>query len=437
MLEITTKINKTVKKFNMLSVGDTVVIGVSGGADSMLLLNYFLSVKDEYSLSLIVANVEHGIRGAESVNDSRFVEEYCKNNNITFKCLKINAPLEAENAGLGLEEYCRDKRYEFFRSFNANKIATAHNLSDNVETVLFRLSRGTSIKGCCGIPAVRGNIIRPLINLTSDEIRNACKDNNIPYVVDSTNSDNKYSRNFVRNQIISDFKELNPSFESTFARFIESVNQDEEFIEHEANKCFDMSFKDNTLQLKHLTKFHPSIVKRAIIKFVSLYDLSLDDKHLNALYGLTIKAGRQQIKGNYFAISDKKRFRIALFEEKIDFDSIVVNKKITSREDFLNNCEQYQKEFAFYCDYDKINGELEIRERDEGDEITLANRNVTKSLKKLYNELKIPVEDRDDIPVICDEKGIIGIYGYCCDERVKIDNTTNSVMLLQILIGDK
>lgn len=430
------KIDSTVKKYNMLSNGDSVVVGVSGGADSMLLLCYLISVKDEYSLDIIVANVEHGIRGQESIDDSSFVEQFCKDNGISFKQLSINATDEAKEQGMTVEEYSRERRYAFFRSFNANRIATAHNLSDNVETLLFRLSRGTSIKGCCGIPAVRGNIIRPLLECTGEEIRSACEEMGIEYRVDSTNSDNAYTRNYIRNKIVPAFEQINPSFEGVVARFIDSVKDDEDFIDSEANRCFDSAFKNNTLSLDKLNKFHPSVIKRAIIKYVSLFGASLDDLHLNGVYLLTQKPGRFQIRNNIFAISDKRRLRVAVFEESLDFDDVVINKMITSRAEFLTNCEQLRKNFDFYCDYDKIVGEITVRARDTGDEIMPAGRNVTKSLKKLYNEYHINVEDREDIPVICDEKGVIGVYGYCCDERVRIDNTTQSVILLNISTED-
>lgn len=435
-IKIFNQINSTITEYNMLSTGDTVVVGVSGGADSMLLLSYLLSVKDELELNIIVANVEHGIRGQESLDDSSFVEQFCAEKGVTFKQLSINAVEGAKEQGMTVEEYSRNMRYDFFRSFNPDKIATAHNLTDNVETVLFRLSRGTSIKGCCGIPAVRGNIIRPLINVTSDDIRLACKDLGIVYRVDSTNLNNAYTRNYIRHEIVPKFTELNPSFENVFSRFIESVKSDEDFLDTEANKCLDACFKKNTLSLDKLNTYHPSIIKRAIIKFVSLYDMTLDDLHLNGVYELTKKPGRYQIRRNYFAISDKHRLRIAIFEEAFDFDDVKITKQITSRTDFLTNCEQLRKNFDFYCDYDKIIGEIFVRSRDTGDEIMPVGRNVTKSLKKLFNEYHINVEDRENIPVICDEKGVIGVYGYCCDERVKIDNTTQSVILLNISTED-
>ena len=165
------KIDKTVEKYNMLKVGDTVAVGVSGGKDSMLLLTYLIGKRDELKLNLICANVEHGIRGEASKSDTAFVKAFCEDNSVEFRGLEIDAVNGAKQAGLGVEEYSRNRRYKFFESLGADKIATAHSLSDNVETVIFRLIRGTSLNGMKGIPPVRGNIIRPLIELSSAEIR--------------------------------------------------------------------------------------------------------------------------------------------------------------------------------------------------------------------------------------------------------------------------
>lgn len=436
MLEITTKADALVKKYNMLSNGDFVVVGVSGGADSMALLYYLCQKKQEYNLRLLVANVEHGIRGEESISDTAFVESYCNERNIEFKSISIDAVNGAKQNNMSVEEYSRKMRYDFFRSFNPDKIATAHNLSDNVETLLFRLSRGTSIKGLCGIPPVRDNIIRPFLSVTGEEIRSACKNEGIEYCIDSTNADNKYSRNNIRNNIIPLFKTLNPSFEQSVSRLIESVSEDEMFLNESANACFDSCFKNNCLSLSRLRTYSPSVIKRAILKYFELYGISLDEIHLNGVYNLAFNPGRLQIKGNTFAISDKKRLRYAVFEQKISFDELTVNKKVISREEFLIKYELLRKEFDFYCDYDKICGNISIRCREEGDTISPANRNCTKSLKKLFNEFRINVEDRDSIPLVCDDKGVIGVYGYCIDERVRIDSETINVVLINIHLED-
>ena len=141
MSEIITRVDETVKKYDMLEQGDFVVVGVSGGADSMLLLWYLLKRQKQYNLRILVANVEHGIRGEESLFDTEFVKEFCKKNNVQFKSLSVNAPKEAKALSMGVEEYSRKIRYEFFSSFSPDKIATAHNLSDNVETFIFQSSQ--------------------------------------------------------------------------------------------------------------------------------------------------------------------------------------------------------------------------------------------------------------------------------------------------------
>ena len=430
MSETTIKIDKTVKKFNMIQKGDSVVVGVSGGADSMLLLSYLLKKQAELDLKLIVANVEHGIRGKESENDSAFVEAFCKEKNIEFHCLKINVPKLAEEAGMGVEEYSRKRRYEFFESFGANIIATAHNLSDSVETVLFRLSRGTSLKGCKGIPAIRGNIIRPLIELSSSEIRNECREQNIPFVVDSTNSDNAYSRNYIRNVVIPDFEKLNPSFEKALERFIISANEDSEYLEAKAEKSFESCLNNNALDIEKLRTNAPAISKRALVLFAEKNGCTLDELHLSGVYELLSKRGKYQLEGDLFAISDLKTLRIV--EIKNDCPSFSFEKKIFDISDFLNKCELLSKEFDFYCDCDKISGDIIIRNRKEGDSISPEKRRCTKTLKKLFNELKIPEDKRKGYPVIADNKGVIGIAGLCRDERVCVDKNTKSVLLLKI-----
>ena len=429
MSEITIRIDETVSKFNMLSRGDFVVAGVSGGADSMLLLSYLLKKREELELRLLVANVEHGIRGAESEKDSAFVERFCREMGVEFRCLRINAPALAREAGEGIEEYSRKRRYEFFESFSPDKIATAHNLSDSVETVLFRLSRGTSINGCCGVPAVRGIVIRPLIELSSDEIRQECRNKGIPFVVDSTNSDNSYSRNYIRNVVIPDFEKLNPSFESAVKRFIESCSEDNEFLTEAAAKCFEECLADNALDIEALKKYHKAVIKRAISTLISQNGIIPDELHLNGVYELLFKRGKYQIKGSLFAISDLKRLRIENIRTRICF---TVEQKTVCVDEFLNNFKTIEKEFDFYCDCDKIIGSVFVRSRQEGDRITPHKRNCSKSLKKLFNELKIPEDKRIYHPVIADIEGVIGVAGICADERVAIDEKTKNVLLLNI-----
>lgn len=436
MSEIITKINDTVKKYNMLSKGDTVVVGVSGGADSMLLLNYLYLAADIYGIKIIAANVEHGIRGEESLDDTAFVRDYCTDRKIEFHCLSIDAPTGARECGLGVEEYSRQKRYEFFSSFGGDKIATAHSLTDSVETVLFRLSRGTSINGTGGIPAVRDNIIRPLIECTSDEIRDYCHSHSIPYRVDSTNSDTKYSRNYIRSIVLPDYEKLNPSFQQTLMRFAQSSSEDNDFIDREAEKIFIAAKYDDRLNLRILRPCHIAIKKRVIKKYIESLGHGVDTFHLEKFVTLIDSPGRYQLTGDMFVLADKNTLRVAKNENITSVLPKIVNKTIIDNKEFLTNCELLRKEFDFYLDYDKIVGDISVRFRKAGDTIKPAGRNCTKSLKKLFCEHKIDVEKRESIPIVTDGFGVVAVDGVCIDERVMVNDSTKRVLLFNIRMED-
>lgn len=424
------KINKTVEKFNMLNYGDSVLVGCSGGADSMLLLNYFLSVKQKMGLKLIVAHVEHGIRGKESLDDAEFVKSFCLDNGIEFHLLSIDAVKESKKLGIGVEEYSRKRRYEFFNSIKCDKIATAHNLSDNAETVLFRLARGTGLKGICGIPAVRGKIIRPLIELSASEVRKYCDDNGIKYRVDSTNLCNDYSRNFIRNKIIPLMLKVNDNFYGNIKTFTENISQDNDFINKYTDEIYPSVVTDEGLKISALNEYHLSVKKRVLMRYFSENGLTLDFFHINSVLRLLNVNSKTQIKGDYFAVSDGKYLRIADFslnKSEIKFPFIT---------QVLKNSEFDNKNVDFFCDCDKIVGSVSVRSRENGDKIKPYKRNCTKTLKKLFNELKIPEESRSGIGIVTDDNGVIGVIGYCVDERVAVTPETKNILSLKLLMED-
>lgn len=424
------KIDKTVEKFNMLSFGDKVLVGCSGGADSMLLLNYFLSVKESFNLTVEVAHVEHGIRGKESVEDAEFVSDFCREHGIKFHLLTIDAIREGKALGVGVEEYSRKRRYEFFNSIECDKIATAHNLNDNIETVLFRLARGTGIKGVCGIPAVRGKIIRPLIELGSDEIRFLCRENDIKYRIDSTNSDTKYSRNFIRSNIIPQMQILNGDFLQNMSLFISSVNEDNDFISSYSDNHYDLVCTDEKLCIEKLNNYPVSVKKRIIIRYFNKFGLTLDSNHLSSVLALCFKISRVQIKKNHFAVSNGEFIRYVNYDEIDSGNNFSFVTQILKKSEFTN------KNVDFYCDYDKIIGSVLVRSRIQGDKIKPYKRGCTKTLKKLFNELKIPEESRCGVGVVADDYGVIGIIGYCVDERVAVTSDTQNILSLKLLSED-
>lgn len=418
------KVLKTVKKYNMLSKGDRVLIGVSGGADSIALLEFFVSVKEKYDLDICVAHIEHGIRGEDSVNDAEFVENYCKKLGVNFYLKTIDAPNLAKKAKMGVEEYSRMARYDFFNTIECDKIATAHNLTDNIETLLFRLARGTGLKGACSIPAVRGKIIRPFIEVSSGEIRKWCNDNNIPYRVDCTNSDSAYSRNLIRLEILPLFEKLNANYQDNIENFISDVNEDYAFIDDYVKSIYPKIVKNNEIDLPKLNELDLSIKKRILIMFFDENGYSLNRIHLQSVIDITLKSGKTQIKENVFAISAKGKIRIAKFND--------LNKKDEFVTKILNIDEFKDKNIDFYCDCDKIVGNIIIRAKQAGDRIKPAGRNVSKTLKKLFNESAYPIEKRDKKIVVCDDFGIVGVIGLCADERVKVDCNTVKILTIKL-----
>lgn len=418
------KVLKTVKKYNMLSKGDRVLIGVSGGADSIALLEFFVSVKEKYDLDICVAHIEHGIRGEDSVNDAEFVENYCKKLGVNFYLKTIDAPNLAKKAKMGVEEYSRMARYDFFNTIECDKIATAHNLTDNIETLLFRLARGTGLKGACSIPAVRGKIIRPFIEVSSGEIRKWCNDNNIPYRVDCTNSDSAYSRNLIRLEILPLFEKLNANYQDNIENFISDVNEDYAFIDDYVKSIYPKIVKNNEIDLPKLNELDLSVKKRILIMFFEENGYSLNRIHLQSVIDITLKSGKSQIKENIFAISAKGKIRIAKFND--------LNKKDEFVTKILNIDEFKDKNIDFYCDCDKIVGNIIIRAKQAGDRIKPAGRNVSKTLKKLFNESAYPIEKRDKKIVVCDDFGIVGVIGLCADERVKVDCNTAKILTIKL-----
>jgi len=418
------KVLKTVKKYNMLSKGDRVLIGVSGGADSIALLEFFVSVKEKYDLDICVAHIEHGIRGEDSVNDAEFVENYCKKLGVNFYLKTIDAPNLAKKAKMGVEEYSRMARYDFFNTIECDKIATAHNLTDNIETLLFRLARGTGLKGACSIPAVRGKIIRPFIEVSSGEIRKWCNDNNIPYRVDCTNSDSAYSRNLIRLEILPLFEKLNANYQDNIENFISDVNEDYAFIDDYVKSIYPKIVKNNEIDLTKLNELDLSIKKRILIMFFDENGYSLNRIHLQSVIDITLKSGKSQIKENVFAISAKGKIRLAKFND--------LNKKDEFVTKILNIDEFKDKNIDFYCDCDKIVGNIIIRAKQAGDRIKPAGRNVSKTLKKLFNESAYPIEKRDKKIVVCDDFGIVGVIGLCADERVKVDCNTAKILTIKL-----
>lgn len=276
------KVLKTIQRYNMLEYGDKVVIGVSGGPDSMTLLNILNNLKEKLNINLYVAHINHMIR-KEADEETEYVKDFCAKINVEFFAKKVKVEEEAKKQKIGTEEAGRNIRYEFFeevaKKVGANKIATAHNSNDNAETVLMNIIRGTSVSGLKGIDKVRdGKFIRPIIECSRDEIEEYCKEQNLNPKYDKTNDENIYTRNKIRNMLIPFLKkEFNPNIVDGINRLSQIATEEEQFInktvekEYERLKIGADNREENQviLDLKEFNKLDYVIKAKLILYIIS------------------------------------------------------------------------------------------------------------------------------------------------------------------------
>lgn len=236
------KVRKTIREYNLIEKNDSIVVGVSGGPDSMTLLSILLKLKEEFNLKIYVAHVNHMLR-ENAIKDEEYVKEICEKNNIEMFIKKANISEIAKKEKIGLEEAGRNIRYNFFeevlKNTKSNKIAIAHNLNDKAETIIMNTLRGSGVSGLKGIEAKRKKYIRPLIEIERYEIEKYCIENEINPRHDESNDDNTYTRNKIRNIIIPYIRnEFNPNIIKTLNRLSEIIKEEDEYVQSETEKIF-------------------------------------------------------------------------------------------------------------------------------------------------------------------------------------------------------
>ncbi len=423
------KVFETIKQYKMLSNTDKIVIGLSGGADSVALTHFLNTIGKERKLEIIAVHVNHGIRGEEAERDENFVKKFCSDLSVRLVIKKVNIVKISKNLKIGIEEAGRKIRYEIFKGISGSicnaKIATAHTLSDNAETVIMRLISGTSLKGLCGIPPVRENIIRPLINIKRSEVELYCQDNNLKYVNDSSNYEKDYTRNKIRLEIIPKFKNINPDFENSVKRAAEALQEDNLYLESAANQTLESLKVASGYDSEKIQKLPGAIKSRVIFKILSSFTRKrIEQKHLkNVSKMLKTGFGKMYIPGDKIIVCE--RGILKLQEEKIIKDvnweylikplnilteietNIIIDIVNISEYEVLRKGGKLQKFFGI--DFDKIPKSSVFRNKRPGDKFTFPFRNITKSVKKIFNEMKIPPSQRNSIPMLACSQGIIWI----------------------------
>lgn len=443
------KILSVMQKHCMITVGDTVVVGVSGGADSMCLLSFFNTISSEYRLNIICAHVNHGIRGKEADRDEEFVRSFCRENNIRFECAHYDIPAISQQTGESEEQCGRRLRYEFFSSFGSDvKIATAHNLNDCEETFLFNLARGTGLRGLTGIPPVRSNIIRPLIECTREEIEAYLQEKGLSFVTDSTNLSDDYSRNRLRHNVLPLFSDINPSFHSAFANCISALSETDSFISEEVRKAFENARTDERFLISYILSLHDAVRSRLLIEIASYYGAyDVSARHVSLIDGVMRNGGAVMLCGGislasdgtyiYKASSVPDEIQINIpYDEKCEKYSFPGGTVSVVRVD-KNEIKGYNiKKFSEngIADADKIRGAV-FRSRLEGDRFRFPRREHSKSLKNLFKENNITPEDRYGVPFLADDEHILWIHGAGVSQYAIPDDGTHEFVKITLVRG--
>lgn len=433
-----------IKRCNMLENCDRIVVGLSGGADSVCLLSVLNSLKAEYGFSLVAAHINHGIRGAEAQRDEESCKRLCESLNVPLEILHADIPTLSKQQGIGEEECGRIVRYDFFRSLagERGKIATAHNLNDNAETLLLNLVRGAGSKGACGIPPVRDNIIRPLIETDRKSIESYCEENNLSYVTDSTNLECEYSRNKIRIKVLPTLCEINQNAVGALSGFASRMREQEAFLESVVNEKYAQCVKNSVLYEAEFSALDIFLKKRIAGRFLSeLSHGEVESKHIDDFLRF-VGSGKTLVTASATEIvsRDGKIFKKPEQAEQFSVDFSLADKKVNlpfceiSVEEYdTKDLQNLNKDILDnLIDCDKISNTLILRSRKDGDKFTFSKRRVTKTVKKLFNEDKIPPEVRNRIIILDSDGEVVWLSGYGTNKKFRIGADTKKAIKLNI-----
>lgn len=468
------KVIQYIEEQRLLEAGDHVLIGVSGGADSLALLYFLDKYADMFHISIGVAHLHHGLRGQAADVDEAFVRNFCQERNIPFFSRQRNIHKISQTERISVEEAGRKERYGFFltiaQDHGYNRIAMGHHLNDQAETMLMRLIRGTGIKGVSGIKSNRDNLyIRPFLCLEKKEILEYCEKFQLEYRTDATNFQRDYTRNKIRLDIMPMVLEINPRAEVHFNEFTKIANEYEAFFEKYVDQIEGqiltrngkMVVIDRDLWLREEPVVQKEILRRSIFKFKgSLKEIEYN--HITAFCSL-LKSDKTIWEIHFpHDIQIMRRYdRVFVTEKERTEDSIIIPKRILPNKTYLFSKEHLivetklvtQDEFRIkkcffskeienhsekYFDYDKIKDILVLRSRRSGDYFYPTGLTGKKSIKKYFIDKKIDRKRRNEIPLLVIDGEVLWILGYAINRRFLADSDTkNIIRVTYLMLGEK
>ncbi|BED92092.1 MAG: tRNA lysidine(34) synthetase TilS [Candidatus Improbicoccus pseudotrichonymphae] len=430
-----TKVISTIRKFRMFEnlneKNRSLFVAVSGGIDSMSLLHFLIN---NYSdIGICVVHINHNLRGNESLRDELFVRTFCEKNNMKLIVKQEEVGHLSKKNKIGVEECARNVRYGFFDQIlknNIGKLATAHSLSDSLETIIFNFIRGTGLNGLQGIYPIRDNFIRPFIEVTKNEIKNYATENKIDFVEDSSNSCTKYSRNKIRRLVFPVLQNINPSFEKNGLNFIEQMSGDNSFLD----QISDLEFKklENDFDV-NLIKNMPYAIKTRVLKKILKQFLGnfcmIEYKQIKLLLNLIENSEKTFTlpSGNLIFITEGK---IMVDLKKRNKVLPTIKNKFRIIETNMRDVGKFGDDFVDMFDIGENVGNYVFRNRLPGDCFRPKNRNCTKVLRKFFNEIKISVEERNNLTLLGDKNKIVWIENIGVSEDYRVGINTKKVGII-------
>lgn len=418
-MDVLNIVRSTIKKYELAERNDRILIGLSGGADSVALLHILLALAPEYNWTVACAHVNHCLRPTAE-RDMLFCEALCERLGVKFFSKTVDVASGARLAGMSEELYARGIRYEYFGSLGYEKIATAHNRNDAAETLLFNFMRGASVRGLSGIPYARGNIIRPLLDIKKEDIIAFCKQNGYEFVTDETNFEEIYTRNKIRLGLIPRIeKEFNPNFVSVVTDNARLFAEDAEFLEKIAASEYKGYIDTDELNKKEKP------IKRRILQLhwkkasgssnnlpwaytddiLALCEKNHTGKRVDLPHGFCAKT-------EYGRLIIQKRCEKAEFEYEI-YPDRMLNIPETGQNIIIRKC---TGKGDFYADADCC---FKVRNRRAGDIFYPIGMTGKKRLSDFFTDKKIPSDRRDRIPIITCDGEIVSVGGIRSDRRFR------------------
>lgn len=450
-------VRRYITEYNMISPGDEVVIGLSGGADSVCLFLNLYEYSKEVDFEIKAVHINHMIR-EEASEDAEFVRDLCKRYNVPFFLFEEQVEKIAKNEGISTEEAGRKVRYERFRQVmetSAGKVAVAHNSNDVAETVLFNMFRGTGLEGLSSIEPVNGLIIRPLLAVSRAEIEDYLRQKEQSFVTDKTNLTDMYARNKIRNTILPFAeKEIVTGATAHISALSEKMRQVRHFIEAETDKCFSKVAKENgdsiEIDVREFEKLNELMQRQVLLlsmEKLTPYRKDICESHIEQILGIFGKNGEKRVSLPY-DLEAVKQYDCLYIRRKSDNKSLGIEACIIEEGEYNLGCghsvrvrlfpydgitKVTENPYTKWFDYDKIINCVKVRNRLAGDYLTINERLDRKSLKDYLMDEKIPREERDSIILITDGDHIMWVVGHRISWAYKVTEKTKQIMEISYL----